>query len=95
MRSKIDSNAEEFLAFSERHHLLAQQIYKLQDQLDELRADHARMGPANRQSARLISDALAQGFMKLEALVWQKREEEKELRRMVTGSNWRSLQSQP
>jgi len=67
--------------------LLAQQIYQLQDHLDELRADHARMEHANRSGAMMISKALAQGFIKLDVLTWQKREEELALRklRMETG----------
>lgn len=56
------------------------ELLALQDRIDELLADHARMIHADDSCAKQIGEALCEHFTHLDALAWQQREEDKAFR---------------
>jgi hypothetical protein len=62
---------------SQRLAALASKISALRDRHYDLLADHARMVHASNADAKLIAQAMCQNLMRLDALGWQLREEQK------------------
>ena len=68
---------------ADRRARFALNILRLQNRLDGLLADHARMIHSTDPAAKLIGEALCKTFTQLDALGWQQREEDDAFRTLL------------
>ena len=61
------------------------ELLTLQDRVEDLLADHARMVHAKHSCTKPIRDALREHLAQLDALAWHQREEDKALRTLKNG----------
>jgi hypothetical protein len=87
VRATMRSNILQFVSqtLAGRRQGFTREILTLQDRVDELVADHARMVHAQHSCANPIREALCKHLTRLDALAWQQREEDKALRTVTNG----------
>jgi len=80
-------NIKQFLSqtLAGRRHRFARQMLTLEDRIDELLADHARMVHAKDSRAKQIRNALCEHFTQRDTVAWQQREEDKAFRTLNHG----------